>query len=84
MEWILGSVLIPLIGFIWKIHRDIKEDGRSTEHRFVQVEQRVTINEQKIQTLQKEISEIDKLVSELTEVKINIAKILTILEERSK
>jgi uncharacterized coiled-coil protein SlyX len=84
MEWIIGSVLLPLIGFIWKIHRDIKDDNNKNEHRFVQIETRVTINEQKIQTLQKEISEIDKLVSELTEVKINIAKILTILEERQK
>lgn len=84
MEWLIASVLVPLIGYIWKIHRDIKDDSKVTEQRFVVVEQRITITEQRINTLEKEISEIDKLVTELTEVKINIAKILTILEERSK
>lgn len=84
MEWILSGILIPIIICLYTIYRDRKNDASLVEARFSSIESRITISEQQLSTLQKDVGEIEKIVTEITELKISIAKILTILEERSK
>lgn len=85
---IIGAVVVPvvifLVGFVYKLHSDSKSDTREIEGRLQELEKRVSINEEKIKNLQTDVRELDIIKQDLTEVKINIAKMLTILSERDK
>lgn len=84
MEWIIGSLFVPVVIFLWQIYRERRKDLIDNESRFSDIEIRVSLQEQKIISIENDISEIDKLIQDITELKINVARILTILEERDR
>ncbi|KEA51856.1 hypothetical protein DT73_13050 [Mangrovibacter sp. MFB070] len=87
MEWIItvfATILLPICFFLYTTIRDRRKDMIINENRFASLESRLTLQEQKLETMVKDINEIEKVLSEITELKISIAKIITILEERNK
>ncbi|PWW04991.1 hypothetical protein [Mangrovibacter plantisponsor] len=87
MEWIIAlvaGVLLPICFFLYTTIRDRRRDMIINENRFASIESRLTLQEQKLEIMVKDIHKIEKVLSEMTEMKISIAKIITILEERNK
>jgi peptidoglycan hydrolase CwlO-like protein len=83
MEWLLGSVLIPIIVWLYTIYRDRKKDYDRNESRFYDLESRVTVAETQIETLERDVSEIQKLSNKIEQIQMDLVRVLTLLEERT-
>jgi len=83
MEWLLGSVLVPIIVWLYTIYRDRKQDYDRNETRFYDLESRVTIAETQIETLERDVTEIQKLSDKIEQIQMDLVRVLTLLEERT-
>lgn len=83
MEWLFGSLLIPVIAWLWTVYRDRKADADANETRFYQLESRVTVMETKLETLENDVTEIKKLSEKIEKIQLDLMRVLTLLEERT-
>jgi len=83
MEWLLGSILVPVIVWLWTVYRDRKADYDRNEERFYDLESRVTIAETKLETLERDVTEIQKLSKKIEQIQMDLVRVLTLLEERT-
>lgn len=83
MEWLFGSILIPVVVWLWTVYRDRKDDYDRNEERFYELESRVTVAETKLETLERDVTEIQKLSEKIEQIQMDLVRVLTLLEERT-
>lgn len=83
MEWLLASVLIPIVIWLYTVYRDRLDDSNRNEERFYELESRVTIAETKLETLERDVTEIQKLNEKIEQIQMDLVRVLTLLEERT-
>lgn len=83
MEWLIGSVLVPIIIWLWSIYKDRKADYERNEERFYELESRVTVTETKITAIEHDVTEIQKINDKLDKVSSDLIRVITILDERT-
>jgi len=83
MEWLAGSVLIPIVIWLWTIYRDRKADYDRNEERFYNLESRVTVVETRIESIEHDVTEIQKLNDKLDKLQTDLIRVITILDERT-
>ncbi|MCW6030158.1 hypothetical protein [Pantoea sp. JK] len=83
MEWLLASVLIPIVIWLYTVYRDRLDDSNRNEERFYELESRVTIAETKLETLERDVTEIQKLSEKIEQIQMDLVRVLTLLEERT-
>lgn len=83
MEWLLASVLIPIVIWLYTVYRDRLDDFNRNEERFYELESRVTIVETKLETLERDVTEIQKLSEKIEQIQMDLVRVLTLLEERT-
>ena len=83
MEWLIGSVFIPFVIWLWNVHRDRKADYERNEERFYEVESRVTVLEQKVEVLERDVTEIQKINEKIERIQSDLIRVITLLEERT-
>lgn len=83
MEWLFGSILIPVVVWLWTVYRDRKNDYDRNEERFYELESRVTVAETKLETLERDVTEIQKLSEKIEQIQMDLVRVLTLLEERT-
>lgn len=84
MEWLLGSVLIPIVIWLWAVYRDRLADNKDNEERFGELETRISVAETKLETLERDVTEIKKMSDKIEQIQMDLIKVLTLLEERTK
>lgn len=84
MEWLLGSVLIPIVIWLWTVYRDRLADNKVNEERFGELETRISVAETKLETLERDVTEIKKMSDKIEQIQMDLIKVLTLLEERTK
>ncbi|MDF9910189.1 hypothetical protein [Pantoea agglomerans] len=83
MEWLLGSVLIPIVIWLWTVYRDRLADNKDNEERFGELETRISVAETKLETLERDVTEIKKMSDKIEQIQMDLIKVLTLLEERT-
>lgn len=83
MEWLFGTVLIPIVIWLYTVYRDRLDDFNRNEERFYELESRVTIAETKLETLERDVTEIQKLSEKIEQIQMDLVRVLTLLEERT-
>ncbi|HHD2920225.1 hypothetical protein ACO1ZG_21765 [Enterobacter kobei] len=83
MEWILGSVLIPVVIWCYSIYKDRINDNKANEERFGDMETRISVVETKLETIERDVTEIKKLADKIEQIQMDLVKVLTLLEERT-
>lgn len=83
MEWLLASVLIPIVIWLYTIYRDRLADNKVNEERFGGLETRISVVETKLETIERDVTEIKKLSEKIEQIQMDLVKVLTLLEERT-
>lgn len=83
MEWLIGSILVPIIIWLWSVYKDRKTDYERNEERFYELESRVTVTETKIEAIEHDVTEIQKINDKLDKVSSDLIRVITILDERT-
>ena len=84
MEWIIGSLLIPVAGLCYKIFRNYQRDIQEKEARLIALANRVLILEQKVETIEGDVVEIKELRDDISDIKQDLRVALVLLEERKR
>lgn len=83
MEWLLASVLIPIVIWLYSIYRDRLADNKGNDERFGDLETRLSVVETKLETIERDVTEIKKLSEKIEQIQMDLVKVLTLLEERT-
>lgn len=84
MEWLIGSLLIPLGVFIYKLVRNYQSDSAMKEARLADLTTRVSLVEQKVAGIEGDIVEIKELRDDISDIKQDLRVALVLLEERKR
>lgn len=83
MEWLLASVLIPIVVWLYTVYRDRLADNKENDERFSDIETRLSVVETKLETIERDVTEIKKLSEKIEQIQMDLVKVLTLLEERT-
>ncbi|MCT8171721.1 hypothetical protein ACRAOD_17330 [Raoultella ornithinolytica] len=83
MEWLLASVLIPIVVWLYTVYRDRLADNKENDERFSDLETRLSVVETKLETIERDVTEIKKLSEKIEQIQMDLVKVLTLLEERT-
>jgi len=84
MDWIIGGLIVPLLAGVWAMFHKYVETKRDQEERLDDLTTRVTIAEGKLNNLEVDITEIKDLRNEIKLIRMDITKLITLIEERTK
>lgn len=84
MEWIITGLLIPVILGVWQMVTKYLDNKKEHEKRLDDLNTRVTVAEGKIDNLEVDITEIKEIREEIKNIRIDISKLITLIEERTK
>jgi len=84
MEWIITGLLVPVIFGVWQITTKHLDNKKEQEKRLDDLNNRVTIAESKINSLEVDITEIKEIKEEINLIRLDIMKLVTLMEERTK
>lgn len=83
MEWLLASILIPIVVWLYTVYRDRLADNKENDERFSDLETRLSVVETKLETIERDVTEIKKLSEKIEQIQMDLVKVLTLLEERT-
>uniref|UniRef100_UPI0031DAE98F hypothetical protein n=1 Tax=Klebsiella sp. TaxID=576 RepID=UPI0031DAE98F len=79
MEWIVTGIVVPFVGYIFKVWMDRR---KMMFTRIEQLESKVSTAEMRISELRDDVDEIKEIREVLTDVKLDIREIKTLLHNK--